>query len=262
MTSLLSHPTYHHFFYQCNNAMTIIIGPQFIHLTLAFTVRTYRGVRYRNRGYSAHLKQHRENLCPVYSGTPLLWTPWGPGGVSCIQWNSIIVDTLGSWWSVLYTVELYYCGHFGDLVKCPVYSGTPLLWTPWGPGGVSCIQWNSIIVDTLGSWWSVLYTVELYYCGHFGDLVKCPVYSGTPLLWTPWEPGGVSCIQWNSIIVDTLGSWWSVLYTVELYYCGHFGDLVKCPVYSGTLLLWTLWGPGKVSCIQWNLSNVDTLGTW
>ena len=21
----------------------------------------------------------------------------------------------------------------GDLVKCPVYSGTPLLWTPWGP---------------------------------------------------------------------------------------------------------------------------------
>ena len=200
--------------------------------------------------------------CPVYSGTTLLWTPWGPGEVSCIQWNSIIVDTLGSWWSVLYTVELYYCGHFGDLVKCPVYSGTPLLWTPWGPGGVSCIQWNSIIVDTLGSWWSVLYTVELYYCGHFGDLVKCPVYSGTPLLWTPWGPGGVSCIQWNSIIVDTLGSWWSVLYTVELYYCGHFGDLVKCPVYSGTLLLWTLWGPGKVSCIQWNLSNVDTLGTW
>ena len=33
-----------------------------------------------------------------------------------------------------------YCGHLGDLVKCPVYSGTPLLWTPWGPGEVSCIE--------------------------------------------------------------------------------------------------------------------------
>ena len=22
----------------------------------------------------------------------------------------------------------------GDLVKCPVYSGNPLMWTPWGPG--------------------------------------------------------------------------------------------------------------------------------
>ena len=72
--------------------------------------------------------------CPVYSGTPLLWTPWGPGEVSCIQWNPSIVDTLG------------------DLVKCPVYSGTPLLWTPWGPGEVSCIQWNPSIVDTLGTW--------------------------------------------------------------------------------------------------------------
>ena len=50
------------------------------------------------------------------------------------------------------TVEPLYCGHLGDLVKCPVYSGTPLLWTPWGPGEVSCIQWNPSIVDTLGTW--------------------------------------------------------------------------------------------------------------
>ena len=63
--------------------------------------------------------------------------------------------------------------------------------------------------------------VEPIYCG----LVKCPVYSGTPLLWTPWEPGEVSCIQWSP-------------------------------------LLWTPWGPGEVSCIQWNPSIVDTLGTW
>ena len=40
------------------------------------------------------------------------------------------------------------------------------------------------------------------------------------------------------------------------------GDLVKCPVYSGTPLMWTPWGAGEVSCIQWNPSNVDTLGTW
>ena len=25
-------------------------------------------------------------------------------------------------------------------MKCPVYSGTPLLWTPWGPGKVSYIE--------------------------------------------------------------------------------------------------------------------------
>ena len=33
-------------------------------------------------------------------------------------------------------------------------------------------------------------------------------------------------------------------------------------VYSGTLLLWTPWGPGKVSCTQWNPSIVDTFRTW
>ena len=63
----------------------------------------------------------------------------------------------------------------GDLVKCPVYCGTPL------------------------------------YCGHLGDLVKCPVYSGASLLWT---------------------------------YFGHLGDLMNCPVYSGTPHI------------------VDTLRTW
>ena len=138
--------------------------------------------------------------------------------------------------SCSYTVEPLYCGHLG---KCPVYSGTPLLWTPWE---VSCIQWNPSIVDTLGS---VLYTVESLYCEHLG---KCPVYSGTPLLWTPWE---VSCIQWNPSIVDTLGS---VLYTVEPLYCGHLG---KCPVYSGAPLLWTPW---EVSCIRWSPTNVMLKG--
>ena len=41
-------------------------------------------------------------------------------------------------------------------------------------------------------------------------------YRGTPLLWTPWDPGEVSCIP---------------------VYCGHFGDLVKCPVWRGVLIL-------------------------
>ena len=30
-------------------------------------------------------------------------------------------------------------------MKCPVYSGTPLLWTPWGPGEVSCIERGVLI---------------------------------------------------------------------------------------------------------------------
>ena len=65
-----------------------------------------------------------------------MWTPLGPGKVSCIQWNPSNVDTFGLW----------------DLVKCPVYSGTPLMWTPLGPGKVSCIQWNPSNVDTFGTW--------------------------------------------------------------------------------------------------------------
>ena len=200
--------------------------------------------------------------CPVYSGTPLLWTPWGPGEMSRIQWNPSVVDTLGTWCSVLYTVKPLYCGHLGDLGKCPVYSGTPLLWKPWGPGEMSRIQWNPSVVDTLGTWGNVPYTVEPLCCGHLGDLGKCPVYSGTPLLWTPWGPGEMSRIQWNPSVVDTLGTWCSVLYTVKPLYCGHLGDLGKCPVYSGTPLLWTPWGPGDMSRIQWNPSVVDTLGTW
>ena len=35
-------------------------------------------------------------------------------------------------------------------MKCPVYSGTPLMRTLWGSGEMSCVQWNPSIVDTLG----------------------------------------------------------------------------------------------------------------
>ena len=42
-------------------------------------------------------------------------------------------------------MEPLYCGHLGDLVKCPVYSGNPLLWTPWGPGEVSCMERGVLI---------------------------------------------------------------------------------------------------------------------
>ena len=44
--------------------------------------------------------------------------------------------------------------------------------------------------------------------------------------------------------------------------------VIQLRKYSGTPLMWTLWGPSQVSCVedtiemQWNPSNVDTLGTW
>ena len=81
------------------------------------------------------------------------------------------------------TVEPYNLDTFGNLGKFPVYTGTPLLWTPWEPGEVSYIHWNLSIVDTLGTWGSVLYTEG---CPHFR----------------------------NPSIVDTLqlGTWYSVLY--------------------------------------------------
>ena len=79
-------------------------------------------------------------------------------------------------------MEALYCGHLGDLVKCPVYSGAPLLWTPWGPGEVSCIQWNPSIVDTLGTWSCI------ERCPHFrGKLIFKKAYLGHS-----WVPG-VSC---------------------------------------------------------------------
>ena len=212
------------------------------------TSGTWRSVLYTAEPlYCGHLGDLVE--CPVYSGITLLRAPWGPGGVSCIQRNHSIVaprgpggvsciqrnhsivGTSGTWWSVLYTAESLYCGHLGDLVECPVYSGTTLLWH-------------------LGDLAGVLYTAEPLYCGHLGDLVECPVYSGITLLWAPRGPGGVSCIQWNHSIVGTSGTWRSVLYTAEPLYCGHLGDLVECPVYSGITLLRAPWEPGEVSCIE------------
>ena len=61
------------------------------------------------------------------------------------------------------------------------------------------------------------------------------IYSGTPLMRTPWGPGEVCCIQWNPSNVDTLGTQWSVQY-------------------RGVLILGV--------DLQWNPSNVDTLETW
>ena len=61
-----------------------------------------------------------------------MWTPWGPGKVSCIQWSPSNVDSLGTWESVLYTEGCphfrnprLYCGHLaiGDLVQCLVQRG-------------------------------------------------------------------------------------------------------------------------------------------
>ena len=61
----------------------------------------------------------------VFSGSPLLWTPWGPSNVSCIE-------------------------------RCPHFRNPSIVDT-LGPGGVSCIERcphfrNPSIVDTLGTW--------------------------------------------------------------------------------------------------------------
>ena len=47
----------------------------------------------------------------IYSGTPLLWTPWGPGEVSCIERCPHFRGkfTLGK--------------HIWDTAKCPYYRG-------------------------------------------------------------------------------------------------------------------------------------------
>ena len=51
------------------------------------------------------------------------------------------------------------------------------------------------------------------------------------------------------------------MYTVEPLYRGHHWDPTGCPVYSGTFLWWTPLGPSWLSCTQWNLSIVDTIGS-
>ena len=163
--------------------------------------------------------------------------------------------------AVLYTVEPFYCGHHWDAAGCPVYSGTSLLWTPLGRSWLSCIQWNLSIVDTIGTQLAVLSTVEPFYSGHHWDPAGCPVYGGTSLLWTPLGRSWLSCIQWNLSIVDTIGTQLAVLSTVEPFYSGHHWDPAGCPVYSGTSLLWTPLGRSWLSCLQWNLSIVDTIGT-
>ena len=59
----------------------------------------------------------------------------------------------------------------------------------------------------------------------------------------------------------TIGTQRAVLYTVEPLYSGHHWDPAGCPVYSGTSLQWTPLGPSWLSCIQWNPSIEDTIGT-
>ena len=74
-------------------------------------------------------------------------------------------------------------------------------------------------------------------------------------------PSWLSCIQWNLSIEGTTGTQLAVLYTVEALYRGHHWDPAGCPVYGGTSLKWTPLGPSWLSCIRWNLSKVDTIGT-
>ena len=104
-------------------------------------------------------------------------------------------------------------------------------------------------------------TVEPLYREHHWDPAGCPVYSGTSLQRTPLGPSWLSCIQWNFSIENTIGTQLAVLYTVEPLYREHHWDPAGCPVYSGTSLQRTPLGPSWLSCIQWNLSTENTIGT-
>ena len=79
------------------------------------------------------------------------------------------------------------CGHLGDLVKCPVYSGTPQLWTPWGPGEVSCIERCPHLRGkfTLGK--------------HIWDTAKYPYYRGVLI-------SGVSFKRGSTVYKSVVGS--------------------------------------------------------
>ena len=74
-------------------------------------------------------------------------------------------------------MEPFYYGHLGDLVKCLVYSGTPLLRTPWGSGEVSCIE----------------------RCPHFRrrkhvwDIAKCAYYRGVLISGVSFMRGSTVC---------------------------------------------------------------------
>ena len=87
--------------------------------------------------------------------------------------------------------------------------------------------------------------MEPLYCGHLGDLVKYPVYSGTPLLWTPWGPGEVSCIERcphfrgiNLLQESVFGTQISVLSTEMSLFQGR--PLKGVPLYSDILLRYSL----------------------
>ena len=74
-----------------------------------------------------------------------------------------------------YVGHSHSCDRIGTGAGLTLYSGTPL-WSPWGPGEVSCIQWNPSIVDALGP--GEVSCIER--CPHFGvhtyiwDIAKCP----------------------------------------------------------------------------------------
>ena len=62
-------------------------------------------------------------------------------------------------------------------------------------------------------------------------------------------------------VLYVLHTYVRMYYTVEPLYRGHHQDPAGCPVYSGTSLQRTPLGPSWLSCIQWNLSIVDIIGT-
>ena len=72
----------------------------------------------------------------------------------------------------------------------------------------------------------------------------------------------VVCLAVESVIVTGVSGWAQQCATVTAPEGKMKSTVRRTPLYSRTPLMWTPWGPGEVSCIQWNPSNVDTLGTW
>ena len=127
------------------------------------------------------------------------------------------------------------------------------------------IQWNLSTVGTIGTQLAVVYTTcgtSLQWAPLGPSWLSCilhvePLYSGHH-----WDPAGCRVYyMWNLSTVDTIGTQLAVVYTVERLYSGHHWDQAGCRVYNGTSLQWTPLGPSWLSCIQWNLSTVGTIGT-
>ena len=69
-----------------------------------------------------------------------------------------------------------------------IYSGTPLLWTPWGPGEVSCIERCPH------------FRGRFILRKHIWDIAKCPLYKGVLISGVSFKRGILAVSIDNSVI--------------------------------------------------------------